>query len=64
MKRLVRAIANYLVNPDIAVGRYFERSTDAVHHVDCLDLVEHFEHLKLSFFLSFFFLYRQSTKKT
>ena len=64
MKRLVRAIANHLVKPDITVWRYFKRGTNAVHHVDCLDLVEHLEHLKLSFFLSFFFLYRQSSKKT
>ena len=49
MKRLVRTIANHLVNPDIAIGRYFERGTDIVHYVDCLDLIEHLEHLKLSF---------------
>ena len=51
MKRLVRAVANHLVNPDITVWCYFKRGTDAVHYVDCLDTLEH---LKLSFILGYF----------
>lgn len=46
MKRLVRAIANHLVQPDITVWRYFKSGTDIVHYVDCLDTLEH---LQLSF---------------
>ena len=54
MKRLVRAIANHLVNPNFTVWCYFKRSTNARHGVDGLDLIEHLEHLKLSFILGYF----------
>ena len=51
MKRLVRAIANHLVNPDFTVGHHFKRSPDTLHGVDGLDFAEH---LKLSFILGYF----------
>jgi len=51
MKRLVRAIANHLVNPNFTVWCYFKRSPNILDSVDGLDFAEH---LKLSFILGYF----------